>query len=126
MLRTNGDNAAGIDIASNPTVCAIVGAGVCDVNLVAQNVSTGGNGAAAVLINAVGNVTTNIGAISTRGNNATGLGITENPAACLAIGPGRCGVSAVTGPVNTGGNNSPGVDVDDSGGNGATTVTTGR
>jgi len=123
VLRTNGDNAAGIDIASNPTVCGIVGAGACDVNLVAQNVSTGGDGAGAVLINTVGNVTTNLGAITTAGNGSTGLGITQNPVACLAIGPGRCGINATTGPVTTGGDNSPGVNV--TGGGDPTTVTTG-
>ena len=123
VLRTNGDNAAGIDIGSDPTVCTIVGAGACDVGLVAQNVSTGGDGAGAVLINTVGNVTTNLGAITTAGDGSTGLGITQNPVACLAIGPGRCGINATTGPVTTGGNNSPGVAVD--GGGDPATVTTG-
>ena len=115
VLRTNGDNAAGIDIASDPVVCAIVGGGACDINLTGQNVSTGGTGAAAVVINAIGNVTTNLGAIGTNDVNSPGLAITENPVACLAIGPGRCRVNATTGPVNTSGDNSPGVDVNGAG-----------
>ncbi|WP_260600301.1 autotransporter outer membrane beta-barrel domain-containing protein [Sphingomonas endolithica] len=125
VLRTNGDNAAGVDIASDPTVCAIVGAGGCDVNLIGQNISTAGDGAAAVLLNSVGNITTNLGAITTLGDGSTGLSIIQNPAACLAVGPGVCRVNAVTGPVNTGGDNSPGVDVDNGGGNGPTDVATG-
>ena len=123
VLRTSGDGASGIDIASGPTVCAIVGAGACDVTLVGQDIATGGDGAGAVLIDAVGNVTTRLGAITTAGDGSTGLGVTENPIVCLALGPGRCRVAATTGPVKTGGNNSPGVDVD--GGGDPVTVGTG-
>jgi len=115
VLRTNGDDAAGIDLAADPTVCAIVGAGACDVTLIGQEVSTRGDGAAAVLIDAVGAVTTNLGALSTAGDGSTGLGITNSPVLCLALGPGSCRINAVTGPVDTGGDNSPGVDVDGGG-----------
>lgn len=115
VLRTNGNDAAGIDLAADPIVCAIVGAGACDVSLVGQDISTRGDGAAAVLIDAVGNVTTNLGALTTLGNGSTGLGIATDPVACLALGPGRCGINATTGPVNTGGDDAPGVDVDGGG-----------
>ncbi len=123
VLRTNGDNAAGIDIASDPVVCAIVGTGACDVSLVGQSVTTTGSGAAGVLINAAGNVTSNIGNIVTTGANSPGLTIIANPAVCLILGTGACGITSTTGPVNTGGNNSPGTGVTGTGG--PTTVMTG-
>ena len=123
VLRTAGDEAAGIDIAADPSACVLIGAGACDVGLVADEVTTRGDGAAAVLINTVGNVTTDLGLIRTGGDNSTGLGITLNPAVCLVLGSGSCIVRAAADNVETGGNNSAGVVVD--GGAGAITVDVG-
>lgn len=112
ILRTSGDDAAGADIAADPTTCVLLGAGACDVGFTADEVSTEGDGAAAVLIDTVGNVTTDLGLVSTDGDDSTGLGITLAPASCLALGPGSCAVAAEVDDVDTDGDNSPGVDVD--------------
>ena len=111
VLQTNGNDAAGIDIASDPTACVILGAGACDTALTADQVSTRGSGAAGVLIDTPGQIVTNLGLVSTQGDDSTGLGITQNPAACLAIGPGACGTRATAGTVTTGGDNSPAIDI---------------
>lgn len=123
LLETSGDNATGIDIAGDPTACVLLGSGACDVDLAADQVRTQGDGAAGVLIDAPANILANIGLISTSGDNATGLGITTDPTLCLILGPGSCGITAVTGPVDTDGDNSPGVEVD--GGDDPIDVTTG-
>lgn len=111
VLQTGGEDAAGVDIASDPTACVILGAGACDTTLTADQVSTRGNGAAGVLIDTPGQVIANLGLVSTQGNDSTGLGITQDPAVCLAVGPGTCGTRATTGPVTTAGNNSRGIDI---------------
>lgn len=123
LLRTNGDDAAGIDIAANPVACVLLGAGGCDIGLNAADVGTRGNGAAGVLLRPVGRLTAQIGRITTLGNGSTGLGILADPTACVVLGPGACTITAVTGPIDTGGDNSPGVDVD--GGGDPVDVTTG-
>ncbi len=115
LLETLGDNAAGIDLAADPTACALLGAGACDVDLAADRVTTRGDGAAAVLIDAPARVIANIGSILTTGTGATGLGIVTDPTICLVLGPGSCGISAVVGPVETGGDGATGVDVDGGG-----------
>ena len=108
ILETNGDDAAGIDIAGDPTACVIVGVGVCDVGLTADQVTTNGDQAAAVIIDTVGDITTNLGQIATNGDNSPGVSLTVDPTACAAIGPGSCVINDQTGGVDTGGDNSPG------------------
>lgn len=111
VLQTNGDNAAGVDIASDPTACVILGVGGCDTNLTADRVSTNGDGAAGVLIDSTGRIVTNLGLVTTQGDDSTGLGITQDPTVCLAIGPGSCSTQATTGTVTTAGDNSRGIDI---------------
>ena len=115
ILGTSGGDATGIDIAGDPTACVLIGSGACDVNLAANQVTTQGQGAAGVLVNAPANIVANIGNITTAGDNATGLGITTDPTLCVVLGPGACGISATTGPVTTSGTGSPGVNVDGGG-----------
>ena len=115
VLRTSGDDAAGIDIASDPTACVIAGAGACDVGLAADDVETSGDGAAAVLIRNVGITNADLGRLATGGDGSTALGIFQDPAACLAIGPGTCGVTASADDVETDGDNAPGVVVESPG-----------
>ncbi|WP_332811817.1 autotransporter outer membrane beta-barrel domain-containing protein [Sphingomonas sp.] len=115
VLRTEGDDAAGVDIATDPAACLILGAGACDVGLVADDVSTGGDGAAGVLIASTGGVVTDLGRVATAGDDSAGIAIVQDPAACLAIGPGACRVQAEADDVDTGGDNSPGVVVESPG-----------
>lgn len=122
LLQTLGDNAPGIDITADPRACALIGSGACDVDLGVDRVTTQGNGAAAVLVNAPANILANIGGITTGGDGSPGLRILTDPAVCLALGPGSCGVNATSGDIDTDGDNSPGVDVD--GGEDPVVVTT--
>lgn len=115
VLETMGDDSPGIDIAADPVACVLIGAGACDVGLVADSVTTQGSGAAAVLINAPGEVLADLGLISTSGDNATGVGIVTDPAVCLVLGPGACRVEADVDGIDTDGDNSAGVDVDSPG-----------
>ncbi|MBA3576377.1 MAG: autotransporter domain-containing protein [Sphingomonas sp.] len=123
ILETNGDDAFGIDIRSDPTACVIVGVGACDVGLVADQVTTNGDQAAAVFIETVGAITADLGLIETSGDGSPGVVLRVDPTLCLAIGPGTCTINATIDEVDTGGDNSPGVVVD--GGDGPTDVTTG-
>lgn len=109
VLSTQGDDAAGIDIASDPQACVIAGVGACDVTLAADSVSTSGDGAAGILIDNAGATTGDFGLISTDGDNSTGLGITQDPTTCLALGPGVCRVNTAARRTQTRGNNSPGI-----------------
>ncbi len=112
ILETNGDDAAGIVIEGDPTACVIVGVGTCDVGLTADQVTTNGNQAAAVIIDTVGDITTDLGLISTNGDDSPGVLLSVDPTACLAIGPGSCVISHSSGDVDTDGDNSPGTVVD--------------
>ncbi|MBA3512510.1 hypothetical protein [Sphingomonas sp.] len=112
VLETQGDDAVGIDIASDPTACVIVGVGACDVGLTADQVTTNGNRAAAVIINTVGAITTDLGLITTNGDDSAGVNLIVNPTLCAAIGPGTCVINAQIDDVDTDGDNSPGVEVD--------------
>lgn len=111
VLRTEGDDAIGLDIGLDPEACLLLGAGACDVGLTGDSVTTGGDGAAAVLINGAGDVTANFGALTTRGADAPGLAVLLDPAVCLALGGAACAVDVDTGDVDTGGDGSGGVDV---------------
>ena len=111
VLSTQGDDAAGVDIASDPTACVIAGVGACDVALDADSVSTSGDGAAGVLIDTSGATTGDFGTILTRGDGSTGLGINQDPTACLALGPGVCRVTAAADRTETDGDNSNAIDI---------------
>jgi hypothetical protein len=111
VLSTQGNDAAGIDIASDPTTCVLLGAGACDVGLAADSVTTEGDGAAAVLIDGPGAIVADLGSLATGGDGSPGLGITQDPAVCLAIGPGSCSVQAAADEVETDGADSPGISI---------------
>ncbi|WP_267397647.1 MULTISPECIES: autotransporter domain-containing protein [unclassified Sphingomonas] len=123
LLETGGDNANGIDIAADPAACVLLGSGACDIDLAADQVSTTGDGALGVVINAPARILANLGAVSTSGDNATAVRIITDPAVCLVLGPGSCAADVATGPITTGGDGSDGVDVN--GGGDPVTVGTG-
>ncbi|MGF1550306.1 MAG: autotransporter outer membrane beta-barrel domain-containing protein [Sphingomonadaceae bacterium] len=110
-VETAGAQSPGIDIATDPTACVIAGAGQCDVGLAADEVATQGDDSAAVLIDNAGLTTADLGALTTGGDNAPGLAITQDPTACAALGPGSCGASASADETRTQGDDSPGIDM---------------
>lgn len=112
-VQTAGTGANAIDISTDPAVCLILGIGGCNVTLTPApgtpgNITTTGANSAGLLVNSPGQITTNLGAISTAGNNSPGVSLITNPAACLVLGAGACTINDRTGPVTTGGSNSPG------------------
>lgn len=115
VLRTEGDDAIGLDIGLDPQACVLLGAGGCDIDLTGDAVTTEGSGAIAVLINAAGDVAANFGFLGTRGDDAPGLAILLDPAVFLTLGAGACAVNAQVDEVETGGDNSGGVVVESPG-----------
>lgn len=108
-LQTLGNNATGIDILADPTACALIGAGACVTNINAGTVRTQGNGSGAVVANAPAQINAVLGQVSTAGSGATGVSLITNPAVCIVLGPGACGVTERSTGVVTTGPNSPGV-----------------
>ena len=108
-LQTLGNNATGIDILADPTACALIGAGACVTNINAGTVQNQGNGSGAVVANAPAQINAVLGQVSTAGSGATGVSLITNPAVCVVLGPGACGVTERSASVVTTGPNSPGV-----------------
>lgn len=135
LLRTLGDEATGLDIAADPEACVLLGIGQCNTLINADQITTAGDLAAGVLVNAPAQIAANLGLVSTDGNNAPAISLITDPAVCLLIGAGACGVTLGSGGnggtpgtpgnpgtpptdtpgtpggtnVDTDGNNSPGV-----------------
>ena len=112
VLRTSGDEAAGLDFASDPTACAILGAGACDTSFSVGELTTEGDGATGILIRSAGTTTGDVGLLSTQGDDATGIDIAGDPTACLLIGAGACDVGLSADNVSTSGDRSAAVLID--------------
>lgn len=108
VLQTGGDRAFGLDIASDPTACAALGAGSCDINAIASNVTTDGFGSIGALVNSAGRTTIGIGALQTGGDEAAGLDLSADPTACAALGTGSCDTAFTVQNLTTGGARAPG------------------
>ena len=108
-VTTNGINSPAIGIATDPTACAILGAGECTTNVTAGSITTGGDGSTGLAALVNGPVTISTGPISTLGTNADGITLIADPTACLVAGVAACPMTVATGPVSTGGNGSTGI-----------------
>lgn len=109
VLRTNGANAAGVDLASDPSACAVLGRGSCDTSFAVGQLTTSGAGATGALIRAAGTTTLSATALQTLGNNAPGIDIAADPTACVLLGAGACITNIDAGSVRTQGNGSAAV-----------------
>lgn len=112
LIRTQGDDAAGLDLAVDPDACILLGAGACDIDVGGQTVTTEGDGAVGVLIRGAGDVLADFDLINTDGANANAIDIATDPAVCVVLGAGSCGVTVGDG---TGGDEGLGGDVDTDG-----------
>lgn len=92
LLETLGDRATGLDIAADPTACVLLGIGQCDTAITAERITTAGDLAAGVLVNAPAQVVADLGLVQTGGNNSPGISIITDPTVCAVLGVGACGV----------------------------------
>ncbi len=90
VLRSGGDQALGLDLQSDATACAVLGAGSCDVNAIVGSITTDGFGSIGALVVAAGDTDLAIDALQTNGDEAAGLDLSADPAACVALGVGSC------------------------------------
>ncbi len=110
-VETFGADAPAIAIESDPEACVLLGAGACDTTLTADRVSTEGDNSAGVLVNTPGRIVADIGLVETNGDGSPAVSLATDPAACLLLGDGACGVTADIGEVNTAGADSNGIEV---------------
>ncbi|WP_267414740.1 hypothetical protein, partial [Sphingomonas sp. GC_Shp_4] len=109
VLQTNGDQAAGISLAADPTACATLGVGACDSNFTVGSLITNGADAPGALIRAAGNVTGSIDLLQTNGARAIGLDLASDPDACVLLGAGACGNAFNIGQLTTSGVGATGI-----------------
>jgi hypothetical protein len=109
VLRTSGSRALGLDIATNPATCVLVGNGGCDVTAAADQITTDGFGGIVALVSGETGVTTiDVAALQTGGDEAAGLDLSANPTVCATLGAGACDQNFTVGDLTTRGANSPG------------------
>ncbi|MBB4859591.1 hypothetical protein HNO88_002920 [Novosphingobium chloroacetimidivorans] len=109
VLRTEGGQALGLNLSTDPTACAALGAGSCDINGVVGTLTTQGPGSIGALVNAAAATSLEIDLLQTNGNDAAGIDLTTAPGACLVIGAGACGTDFTVGNLLTLGDRSPGI-----------------
>jgi outer membrane autotransporter protein len=109
VLRTAGDEAVGLDLATSPTACATLGPGGCDTAFSVADLQTLGLGSTGALVRATGGTTADVGVLRTAGDDAVGLDIAADPAACVLLGSGGCDVSTTIDELTTEGANAVGV-----------------
>ncbi|MEL7691483.1 hypothetical protein [Citromicrobium bathyomarinum] len=108
VLSTDGEDSVGIDLASDPTACASLGAGGCENALSVGQLTTNGDGAIGALIRAAGPTTADIGILETFGDNATGIDLAADPTACVLLGVGQCTTAITADRISTGGDGAAG------------------
>lgn len=108
-LQTGGGEAAGLDLAADPVVCATLGAGACDQNFNVGSLTTQGDRSPGALVRAAGTITGSVDVLRTNGNDAAGLDLASNPDACILLGRGNCGTSFNVGQLTTSGAGATGV-----------------
>ena len=93
VLRTDGAEAAGVSLTTDPAACVVLGTGACDINGTLGDIATGGLLAPGALVRAAGDIGLDIGVLRTAGDEAVGLDLATSPTACATLGPGGCAVS---------------------------------
>lgn len=112
VLRTQGEDSAGLDLSSDPGACVLLGAGACGTSFSVGELTTGGAGSIGALVRAAGPTTANIGLLETLGEGSTGVDIAGDPTACVVLGIGQCDTSLITQRISTLGDLAAGVLVD--------------
>lgn len=85
-LQTGGDEAAGLDLSADPTVCAALGTGGCGTAFTVTNLITGGARSPGAIVSAVGDIDGSVGVLRTEGEDSAGLDLSSDPGACVLLG----------------------------------------
>ena len=101
VLQTNGDQAAGLSLSVDPTVCAILGQGACDTAFNVGSLTTNGANSPGALVRGAGDIDATVGVLQTNGDNAIGLDLASAPTACIILGAGACQTSFTVGQLTT-------------------------
>lgn len=109
VLQTRGDEAAGLDLSADATVCAILGAGACDQGFTVGTLATQGARSPGALVRGAGTITGSVNLLTTNGQDAIGLDLASAPDACVLLGRGNCGTSFSVGQLTTSGAGATGV-----------------
>lgn len=108
VLRTGGDEAAGLDLSADPTACVVIGAGACDTAFTVGELTTAGDRSPGALVRAAGDIDANVGVLRTDGDQAAGLDLASDPTACAILGAGACDTSFSVGELTTSGDGATG------------------
>lgn len=108
-VTTGGINSPAVSIETDPTVCAVLGAGECTTDVSVGSITTSGDGSAGLGILAGGPLTVRTGPVSTLGTDADGIVLAIDPTACVLVGAALCSADVTTGNVSTGGDGSVGI-----------------
>ena len=103
VLTTGGQDSAGLDLASDPAACVILGAGSCGTSFSVGQLTTNGAGSTGALVRAAGPTTASFGTIDTFGDGARGVDIASDPTACLTLGVGQCDTTLTAQRISTAG-----------------------
>lgn len=112
VLQTGGNDAAGIDLTTNPTACAVLGSGNCGTDFTIGNLLTLGDDSPGILAAIAGPTALNITTLETNGDNSPGIAIIGDPSACVLLGSGACNTNLTVGDLLTTGDGSGGLAVD--------------
>jgi len=109
VLRTGGDEAAGLDLSADPNACVALGVGACDTAFTIGELTTSGANAPAALVRAAGDIDADIGVLRTEGNESVGLDLASDPETCAVLGAGACDTSFSVGQLTTEGTGATGI-----------------
>lgn len=112
ILTTDGEDSAGLDLASDPAACVVLGAGACGTSFSVGQLTTNGAGSIGALVRAAGPTTATFGTVDTLGDGSTGVDIAGDPTACVVLGLGQCDTALTAQRVTTAGDLAGGVLVD--------------
>ncbi|HVJ03109.1 MAG TPA: hypothetical protein VM662_13075, partial [Sphingomonas sp.] len=108
ILRTQGDEALGADVSADAAACVLLGLNGCNSTLTADQITTEGFGSVGALVSAVGDTDIDVGVLRTGGDEAAGLDLSADPAACVVLGVGACDTAFTVNELTTAGARSPG------------------
>lgn len=108
VLRTGGDEAAGLNLSADPTACVVLGAGACDTAFTVGELTTAGDRSPGAIVRGAGDIDADVGVLRTEGDEAIGLDLASDPTACAVLGAGACDTSFSVGELTTSGDGATG------------------
>lgn len=108
VLRTGGDEAAGLDLSVDPDACVLLGVGGCDTAFTVDELTTDGDDAPGALVRGGGDIDADVGVLRTSGDEAAGIDLSSDPTVCAVLGTGACDTSFSAGELTTEGDGATG------------------